>query len=61
MHNLPRIQLRACVKIGELSRELPKGKPGPKPGNGKLSGNDVAQFDKEKKRCFNEAASKFVR
>jgi hypothetical protein len=39
------IKLRACVKIGELSRDLPHGKPGPKPN--KLSDTDVAQFDKE--------------
>jgi hypothetical protein len=41
------IRLRACMRIGQLSRELPKGKPGPKPGQGKLGDTDVAQFDKE--------------
>jgi hypothetical protein len=39
------IKLRACVKIGELSRDLPHGKTGPKPS--KLDDIDVAQFDKE--------------
>jgi hypothetical protein len=41
------IKLRASIRIGELSRDLPHGKPGPKPGKNQLSDNDVAQFDKE--------------
>jgi hypothetical protein len=41
------IRLRACIRIGEISRDLPKGKPGPKRGSSKLNDTDVAQFDKE--------------
>ena len=41
------IRLRACIRIGELSRDLAHGKPGPKAGKNQLSDTDVAQFDKE--------------
>lgn len=41
------IKLRASIRIGELSRELPHGRPGPKPDKNQLDANDCAQFDKE--------------